>query len=218
MNKTENIVQYPELGIVHYVYQKRAKNLSIRINRQGDVRVTIPRYVGFRKAEAFVWSKKQWIEHKLQEIKEKAASAPVLSDGDQIEIRGRSHTIRLKGEQDTVEEAIWRMLLEEASLYLPERLNTLAKKHGLSYSGVKIRRMKTRWGSCTAKDSINLNSWLIMLPEYLSDYVILHELVHTLHRDHGPGFWKALDGLTGGRSKELRKELRAEQIMLIHTK
>ena len=78
--------------------------------------------------------------------------------------------------------------------------------------------MKSRWGSCTVKNGINLNSWLLMLPDYLSDYVILHELAHTRYRDHGPRFWEYLDVLTEGRSKELRKELRAQQIMLIDPK
>jgi predicted metal-dependent hydrolase len=73
--------------------------------------------------------------------------------------------------------------------------------------------MKTRWGSCTAGKGINLNSWLVMLPEYLSDYVILHELVHTKIPDHSSRFWEELDGITGGQSKKYRKELRSQQIM-----
>jgi len=73
--------------------------------------------------------------------------------------------------------------------------------------------MYTRWGSCTVKRSINLNSWLVMLPEHLSDYVILHELVHTRFPDHSIKFWKELDAVTGGQSKMLRRELRSKQIM-----
>ena len=124
----------------------------------------------------------------------------------------------LKGEQDSIEEAIWRILRKEAGDYLPGRVEELARKYGLDFSHVKVRRMKSRWGSCTPKNGINLNSWLVMLPDYLSDYVILHELAHTRHRDHGPGFWLYLDSLTGGRSKSLRKELRDQQIMSIDTK
>ncbi len=217
MNNTENIKQYPEIGFVRYVHHKRAKNLSIRINPKGEVRVTIPRYVSFRKAEAFVWSKKQWISRKLHEAREKAGPLTALAPGDMIRVRGTSIPIRLKNEHDTVEGAIWRILQAEARAFLPGRVEALAKMHGFRFSGIKIRRMKTRWGSCTAKNSINLNSWLIMLPDHLTDYVILHELVHTVHRHHGPGFWETLDKHVAGKSKELRKELRKEQIMLIHT-
>ncbi len=218
MNNTENIIQYPEIGFVRYVHNKRAKNLSIRINQKGEVRVTIPRYVGFKKAETFLWSKKQWISHKLHEIRERSGSGVTLAPGDYITVRGKSIPAILKNENDTVEESIWRILQTEARDYLPGRVEALAKLHGFRFSGVKIRRMKSRWGSCTSKNSINLNSWLIMLPDRLSDYVILHELVHTIHRNHGPGFWETLDKLTAGDSKGLRKELRGEQIMLIHTK
>jgi predicted metal-dependent hydrolase len=77
--------------------------------------------------------------------------------------------------------------------------------------------MKSRWGSCTAKNSINLNSWLMMLPEHLSDYIILHELVHTRHRNHSQDFWNTLDQHLQGRSRELRKELRRYRIMGLQT-
>ena len=75
--------------------------------------------------------------------------------------------------------------------------------------------MRSRWGSCNHKRGINLNSWLVMLPDQLSDYVILHELVHTRFPHHGPGFWEALDSITGGQSKALRKALRMRRIMSI---
>ena len=130
-----------------------------------------------------------------------------------LDVRGRSIPIELKNGDGSLEEAIWRILLQEAREYLPGRAEALAKLHGFSISGVKVRRMKTRWGSCTPKNSINLNSWLMMLPEYLSDYVILHELVHTRIPDHSSRFWEELDGITGGMSKRYRKELRSRQIM-----
>lgn len=217
MNKTENLIQYPDFGIVKYVQNRRAKNLAIRINQQGEIRVTIPRYTSLKRAEAFLWSKKDWIKRKLQELHERSGSEKMLKEGDLINVRGKSIPITLKGKTEPLEEAIWRILQEEAREYLPVRVEALADRYGIKISGVKVRRMKTRWGSCTAKNSINLNSWLVMLPDHLSDYVILHELVHTSHRDHSPRFWDSLDRLTGGRSKALRKELRGKQIMSINT-
>jgi hypothetical protein len=218
MNITENIVYYMDMGEIRYVRNRRAKNLAIRIGRNGDVRVTIPGYVSVKKAEAFVFSKRSWIIQKIRQQKEQAATAMRIGEGDEIEVRGKRLTIRLKGEGDSVEEALWRMLHREAAAILPGRVRELAREHGLSYSDVKVRRMKSRWGSCNAKNGINLNTWLVMLPTHLCDYVILHELAHTKHRDHSSRFWDYLDGLTGGISKQLRKELRTHQIMLIDTK
>jgi len=218
MINTENIVQYSDVGEIRYVRNRRARNIAIRIGRKGDVRVTVPGYVSIKKAESFVFSKRGWILQKIREQEEHADAAIAIRDGDELEVRGKKITVRLKGDQDTVEEAIWRILHKEAVVILPGRVEALALEHGLSFSGVKVRRMKSRWGSCNAKNGINLNSWLVMLPGHLSDYVILHELAHTRHHDHSARFWELLDRLTGGRSKQLRKELRTQQIMLIDTK
>ena len=215
MNKQKNIVCYNEIGEVSYVKNRRARNLSIRINRKGELRVTVPAYVSIRRAEQFLWSRKNWIVAKLTEINKDASHFREPEAGDEVIIRGKKITIWLLEAEESAEEALWRILLLEAKAYLPNRLATLSGAHGLKYSGLKIRRMKTRWGSCTAKDSINLNSWLMMLPDHLSDYVILHELVHTLHRDHSHKFWEALDRVTEGSSRQLRKELRRYQIMVL---
>jgi predicted metal-dependent hydrolase len=68
MNKTENIQYYPSVGKVRYVRNRRAKNLSIRINQQGEVRVTVPGFVGFKRAETFLLSKRHWIVAKRKEL------------------------------------------------------------------------------------------------------------------------------------------------------
>ena len=213
MNKTENIIKHQDIGEVRYVKSNRARNLSIRINQQGEVRVTIPRYVSRKRAELFLMSKKQWVMGKLAELNHISEAGLTIAEGDLLNVRGKTIPVKLKNESEQVEEAIWRILLDEARENLPGRVQELAELYGFTISGVKIRRMKTRWGSCTAKNSINLNSWLVMLPDYLSDYVILHELVHTRHRDHSKRFWNELDGVMGGSSRKLRKELRSRRIM-----
>ena len=171
-----------------------------------------------KKAEAFVFSRGNWIINKVREQKKQSEGALTIREGEVLFVREKPHLISFGKNVTTVEEAIWQILLAEAKAQLPQRVEMLAGEKGLKYSGVKIRRMKTRWGSCTAKNGINLNSWLMMLPEHLSDYVILHELAHTRYHNHGPRFWEYLDSLTGGRSRDLRKELRDQQIMSINTK
>lgn len=213
MNKRENIVKYREIGEVRYVKNRRAKHLSIRINQQGEVRVTVPGSLSLNRAEVFLMSKKPWIQTKLGEIGQTGSQFRLPVEGDVLNIRGKELQITLLAREQNAEEALWRLLHQEASQYLPQRLSHLSETHGLTYSGLKIRRMKSRWGSCTARNSINLNTWLMMLPEHLSDYIILHELAHTLHRNHSPAFWEVLDRFTRGRSKELRQELKTHRIM-----
>jgi predicted metal-dependent hydrolase len=216
MQKNENIVEYSGIGAVRYVKSRRARNISIRVNESGGVRVTIPHYVSRRRAEKFLMAKKEWILSKLALLKEESAGARFVKEGAEVLIRNKPVKIELKNGEQGAEEALWRILLEEARNYLPVRVASLSAFHGFDYTGIRIRKMKSRWGSCTHKKSINLNSWLMMLPDHLSDYVILHELVHTRHPNHGHEFWATLDEVTGGKSKELRKELRSRKIMLIY--
>jgi len=102
-------------------------------------------------------------------------------------------------------ESAWR---KEATEYLPDRVEELAKGMGFGYRDVFIKNMKTRWGSCSKDNNINLNLHLMRLPDYLIDYVILHELVHTEVKNHSHKFWSLLDEVTANTSKKLDKELR----------
>jgi len=211
----ENIIQYPVVGEVRYVRNNRAKNLSIRINQTGEIRVTVPRYVSMKKAEIFFMSKRSWVERKVEEIRSEPSPRDWIRDGDVIRVGTGQVRIRHKADREPVENAVWRAILPLAREKLPARVEELSVLNGLSYSGVRVRKMNSRWGSCSAKNSINLNSWLVMLPPHLVDYVILHELAHTRHRDHGRRFWELMDQLTGGRARELRREIRQQRIMSI---
>jgi predicted metal-dependent hydrolase len=216
MHKNENIVEYRGIGTVRYVKNRRARNISIRVSELGEIRITVPAYVSRRRAEQFLMAKKEWIISKVALLREESSGATFVREGAEVLIRRKPVKVALKRGEQGAEEALWRILLEEARNYLPDRVEALSVLHGFEYTGIRIRKMKSRWGSCTHKKSINLNSWLMMLPDHLSDYVILHELVHTRHPNHGPEFWSALDIVTGGKSKVLRKELRARKIMLIY--
>ncbi|MGW8315127.1 MAG: M48 family metallopeptidase [Bacteroidales bacterium] len=214
--KNENIVEYRGIGAVKYVKNNRARNISIRIQPSGDIRVTIPRYVSRKRAEMFLLSKEEWILRKLGAMAREDSGNRIPDAGEIVLIRQKPVKIELSDGDSGPEDTLWRLLLGEAKSYLPQRVQFLAALHGFTYSRVRIRRMRSRWGSCNHHQGINLNSWLMMLPDHLSDYVILHELVHTRHPHHGPEFWNALDEVTGGNSKKLRKELRGRKIMSIY--
>jgi predicted metal-dependent hydrolase len=101
-------------------------------------------------------------------------------------------------------EAAWR---KEAKKYLPLRLTEFARLYGFDFRKVSIKNNKSRWGSCSKRNNINLNLHLIRLPRHLSDYVLLHELVHTMHKNHSKKFWQQLDTLTGN-ARILDRELK----------
>ena len=96
----------------------------------------------------------------------------------------------------------------QAKIMLLGRLRQLAEAHNFTYNRAFVKNQKTRWGSCSAVNNINLNVNLVRLPEELRDYVIVHELVHTRHKNHGKAFWRELDRIVGN-GKALQRSLRA---------
>ena len=177
MNTTS--IQIPTLGLVYFYVSPRARHLRITIKHDKTIRVTIPRRGNLHQAKEFLLSKTSWVQKHLRKIdKNPIQEIPDLNIDP-----------------------------EKARAYLLNRLNCFAQKYNFSYNRLAIRRQKTRWGSCSGKNNINLNIKIAALPEHLQDYVLLHELVHTKHKNHGKAFWTELDRLAGD-AKALRKEMR----------
>jgi predicted metal-dependent hydrolase len=95
---------------------------------------------------------------------------------------------------------------------LIERLEALARLHDFTFNKVSIRNQKTKWGSCSARNNISLNMNLVRLPTELTDYVILHELVHTRIKNHSSRFWAELDVCIGGGARAVSKMLRSYRL------
>lgn len=110
--------------------------------------------------------------------------------------------------QEWLRKVIEEALRRNAKMIFSPRLYALAKQHQLSYKSVKINSSRGRWGSCSALKAINLSCFLVLLPSHLVDYVLLHELCHTLEMNHGDRFWELLNGFTQGKALELREALK----------
>jgi predicted metal-dependent hydrolase len=105
--------------------------------------------------------------------------------------------------QKVIEEA----LRKSAKTILPQRLSALSVQYALPFQEVKINSGRSRWGSCSARKVINLSCFMLLLPQHLIDYILLHELCHTREMNHSNRFWALLNGLTDGNALALRKEL-----------
>ena len=111
--------------------------------------------------------------------------------------------------QQLLRKAIISALTRRAKEILPPRLHTLAQKHQFHYNSCTVRNVHSRWGSCSSKGRINLSIYLILLPDRLIDYVLLHELCHTTEMNHSPRFWALLDRCVAPHSSGiLRNELK----------
>jgi predicted metal-dependent hydrolase len=161
-----NIPDFP--APILFTKSIRAKYLRITIKPDKTVKVTVPHRVSYEQAKEFLLTKISWAEKHLSRFNklEKMHNA-------QIEIT-------------PVDQS-------ESKLILITRLEKMAQKHGFKYNRVSIRNQRTRWGSCSHLNNINLNMNLIQLPQELQDYVIMHELVHTKIKNHSKKFWIELD-------------------------
>lgn len=110
--------------------------------------------------------------------------------------------------QARIRELVEKVFRYEAKRLFPAKVKMFALKHGFTVTDIKINKSRTRWGSCTSKKSINLSYYCMLLPEHLIDFIILHELCHTVEMNHGERFWSLLDSVTDGKAKDLTKELK----------
>lgn len=222
------------IGTVTFYKRKGNRSMRLSIGPSGDVRVSLPYWVPYRVAEEFVKTKRNWIvEHKTTTdvlvehgshigksyriyFSQEPAASKVASRVYHREIY-ITHPSTLKANDHSVQSkahaASIRALRKEAERLLPDRLRTLAGKHGFTFAEVGIKQLKSRWGSCSSSQEITLNLFLMQLPWYLIDYVLLHELTHTKHMEHGPAFWRELEKhLPNARS--LRSEINTYQPIL----
>jgi len=235
----EQVLDIEGINITFFRSQK-AKSLNITIKPFTGVRVSVPRFVSFKKAKEVAQQRIGWIKLNLSRM-QKSEDLFTVFDYD-TQFKTRSHHLQMKESSDNdlhssvrnntiavdipkgmkvhdksvqleVRRAIERAWLKEGKGYLPERVKYLADKHNCEYSKVTVRNSKTRWGSCSVDNNINLSLHLMRLPDHLVDYVILHELTHTKVKNHSKDFWQLLDQVSG-KAKKLDQEVKQNGIQI----
>jgi predicted metal-dependent hydrolase len=152
--------------------------MSIRVHPVKGISVTVPYLVPFAAALAFFKLRREWVIQTVERQKQHYKEVPKATP-DQV------HAMRLQARRE----------------WLP-RLAELATRYEFVYNRVAIKHNSTNWGSCSAKNNINLNLNIVRLPEVLQDYILLHELCHLRHRNHGREFHGLLEQLLADNIKE----------------
>ncbi len=167
---------------VEFFRSPRARRLALRVRADGTIRVTLPRRASIRDGRKFILEKQRWI---IRQLRLQAARQQTCREWlAQIPACGPT----------------------EARNRITRRLEELAARHGFTYGRVTFRTQKSRWGSCSARNNLSLNLKLALLPERLLDLVLLHELVHTEIKNHGPAFHARLEEVLPG-ARRLDREL-----------
>jgi predicted metal-dependent hydrolase len=198
-----------EFGDVTVRRSSLGSSVKLSIAPSGTLRISMPKYTPMFMAKRLIASSRP----KIRALKKEQQPNMSYQDGMQI---GKSHHLQIiAGEQLRVEthaqtillhlptgrnttetavqevlrSAIIKALRKEAKSYLPKRLSYLAKQYGFSYQSVRFSHASSRWGSCSSNKTISLNIALMKLDFNLIDYVLIHELAHTVQMNHSDAFW-----------------------------
>lgn len=233
--KVAYILQDAELGAIQVIPHPRARRCTFRSLPDGDLSLSIPPSLPATEVRRIV----EQMRPRLTGLLARQRPPVLLQPGWQwtsqrlkIEI-GQGHQAKLilqskpgwigiccpeqldytAGDiQEQLRLAVKQGLRHQARLYLPQRLEALARQVGVSYQSIRISSSRGRWGSCSGQRSISLSCYLMLLPDNLIDYVLLHELAHTREMNHGPRFWALLDEWTAGQAHSLRQALKGFQM------
>lgn len=200
-------------GIGSVLVKKRrgSKSMRIKLAQDGTITVSVPNWVPYRVAIDFALKQSVW-------IKKHQPPKKYISHGQRI---GRSHTINfsktamnspmvkinglyinilMPNNLDTTDALVQktavrgaRNALKKQAFYLEDELNYHADRLGYEYKSLSFKFMKSKWGSCSNTKHITLNYRLLDLPMHLSEYVLIHELVHLNHMNHSSAYWEELE-------------------------
>ena len=165
------ILQDPQIGEVVFKKSVRSRSISIRVHPVKGVSVTVPYIVPFAAARLFFEARRGWILETMAKQKDRYKDVAPMSSNEVETLR------------------------RQAKAQLPGRLAEFASRYGFTYNRVAIKHNSSNWGSCSTKGNINLNLSIMRLPRILQDYVLLHELCHLRHPDHGHAFHLLLEHL-----------------------
>ena len=206
----------------YQLIKSNRKTIAISFDRDGNLVVKAPLYVGNRDIEDFVRQKSEWIEAtalRLKRAREKeAALRPRLQNTDALpylgdtriltvicEDRQRAKVISVPGrlilhvpyeaDYEYRRSALEQWYRRQAQIVIGEKAREFAALLGVSYAAVRIKDQRSRWGSCSGRGNLNFNWRILMAPEPVCDYVIIHELCHLVHMDHSERFWKLVESV-----------------------
>ncbi|OAA88006.1 M48 family metallopeptidase [Clostridium ljungdahlii] len=222
------------------VIKKNIKNITIKINEQGEVYIIAPLNVSYPSIEKIVENKMGWIQENVKITKNRiyTMKSTGLLDGkkllwmgnllkievrqadikkcyveiaeDKIIVYGKA--VLLKNEEN-IKKSICEFYKQRARVIFRERVDIYYKNLNVYPQKITIRCQKTRWGSCSSNGNINLNYKILMAPMEIIDYVVVHELCHLVHMDHSRDYWKLVESIIP-QYKNRRKWLKCNGYML----
>ena len=180
----DKVYKHPRIGDVLLRQRWTTSRISLTVKPSGEVRLSYPRSLSTVKALRFLEDKQEWV----------------------LKMRAKFAERGMQGTDYTPEQI--EQMRREAKRVLPAMVERLAAKNNFRYGKITIRATRSKWGCCTFQNNLSLSLFLMTLPTHLQEFVVLHELCHTVHHNHSAEFHALLDRVTGGREKELNRQLK----------
>jgi predicted metal-dependent hydrolase len=190
--------------IQYKIIRSDRKSMALIIDSEARLTVRAPLDARESEIKDLVKQKKRWIIEKQKKISglNNKHSPVTFKNGESFIYQGETYTIKydnvskIKISDTNIivprtfkKERIISWLKREAKKLISARLDKYASLMGVRYSALRISGARTRWGSCSGRDSLNFTWRLIMCPITAIDYVIIHELCHITYKNHSPAFW-----------------------------
>lgn len=193
------------------IIRSKRKSVSVGVDSLGRVTVRAPLRYPEDKITAFLAEKEEWILKHQKRMRATGIYLPengldgygllllgeryilTLDDGKRVRLNEAEKRIFLP--RENAEQRLKRWLKENAKRIFTQATRMRADEMGVSYQSVTISSATTRWGSCTGDNRLRFSYRLLYAPKPVIDYVIVHELCHTLHHDHSPRFWAAVESV-----------------------
>ena len=156
------------MEITYIIQKSRRRSMSILVADDKKIIVKVPLGTPTFVAENFIKEKKDWIMEQMAKVEKQTALANSMGPLTEEDIK---------------------QIKKKAKKVIPERVEHYAKLAGISYNRIFIRLQKSRWGSCSVDGNLNFNCLLMLAPEDVRDYVVVHELCHRKEMNHSSAFW-----------------------------
>jgi len=193
--------------IKYKIIFKKRKNISILLDKDGNIIINAPKNISKKYIDNFVQSNKKWIENNKKVIQQRSKNKTTLlylgeetkllisnEDFENIKFNGINFYISRKN-KDNSKELLHKFYIDQANKIIKKRIIFYTKKYNFRINKIKISNANTRWGSCGARNNININWKLIMADKKIIDYVIIHELAHTIEHNHSKNFWGIIENI-----------------------
>jgi len=215
-----------EINGISYKYEMQkyesARNIKIKINKEGIIKVSLPNYIPFLMARKFVRNNREWITKKIDALKFQKNKYYYLGNNIDLIKKEYINNKNLKyilendklivqkniSDEFSDDELFFEWLKIQAENYIPNRVQKLAKQYNFEYKKLQLKNLNSRWGSCSIKKILSFNIKLMYFNHKVIDYVIVHELCHLKEMNHSAKFWKLVQNIIPNYNiyrKELNK-------------